>query len=162
MALPEDLQIIQDPMVIAAAGFMYCVEFFADKVPGVDTTWDAIHSFIRIPAGAILAAQAMGDISPAAEVTALIVGGGLAASTHTLKAGTRVLINTSPEPFSNWFASLGEDVVVVAGLALAWTHPVGFLVALGLFVVLMIWLLPKIWRGVRAVFRKLAEIFMRS
>ncbi|MDX1400393.1 MAG: DUF4126 domain-containing protein [Kiloniellales bacterium] len=159
MVLPEELQILQDPLVIVAAGFMYCVEFFADKVPGVDTGWDVLHSFIRIPAGAILAAQAMGDISPAAEVAALIVGGGLAASTHTLKAGTRVLINTSPEPFTNWFASLGEDVVVVAGLALAWTHPIAFLIALGLFALLMIWLLPKIWRGIRVIFAKLAELF---
>ncbi len=159
MVLPEELEIIQHPWVIAAAGFMYCVEFFADKIPGVDTTWDVVHSFIRIPAGAILAAGAMGDISPAAEVAALIIGGGLAASTYTMKAGTRVLINTSPEPFSNWFASLGEDVLVVAGLVLAWTHPVAFLIALGLFVLLMIWLLPKIWRGVRALFQKLGELF---
>ena len=90
--LPEGLVVLQGPMVIFAAAIMYCVEFFADKVPGVDTTWDILHSFIRIPAGAILAAQAMGDISPAAEVAALISGGGLAASTHTMKAGTRVLI----------------------------------------------------------------------
>ena len=159
MVLPEELQILQDPIVIAAAGFMYMVEFFADKVPGVDTTWDTIHSFIRIPAGAILAAQALGDVSPAAEVAALIVGGGLAASTHTLKAGTRVLINTSPEPFSNWVASVGEDVIVVAGIALSITHPVGFLVALGIFVLLAIWLIPKIWRGVKAVFSRLATLF---
>ena len=159
MVLPEELQILQDPIVIAAAGFMYMVEFFADKVPGVDTTWDTLHSFIRIPAGAILAAQALGDVSPAAEVAALIIGGGLAASTHTMKAGTRVLINTSPEPFSNWVASIGEDVIVVAGIALSITHPVGFLVALGLFVLLAIWLIPKIWRGIVAVFARLRALF---
>lgn len=159
MVLPEELQILQDPIVIAAAGFMYMVEFFADKVPGVDTTWDTLHSFIRIPAGAILAAQAMGDVSPAAEVAALIIGGGLAASTHTLKAGTRVLINTSPEPFSNWFASITEDVIVVGGLALSLTHPIAFLVALGIFIALAIWLIPKIWRGIKVVFGKLMRLF---
>ena len=159
MVLPEELQILQDPIVIAAAGFMYMVEFFADKVPGVDTTWDTLHSFIRIPAGAILAAQALGDVSPAAEVAALIIGGGLAASTHTMKAGTRVLINTSPEPFSNWVASVGEDVIVVAGIALSITHPVGFLVALGLFVLFAIWVIPKIWRGIVTVFGRLKSLF---
>ena len=159
MVLPEELHILQDPIVIAAAGFMYMVEFFADKVPGVDTTWDVVHSFIRIPAGAILAAQAMGDVSPAAEVAALIIGGGLAASTHTMKAGTRVLINASPEPFSNWFASLSEDVIVVGGLVLSLTHPIVFLVALGFFIVLAIWLIPKIWRGIKVVFNRLMRLF---
>lgn len=159
MVLPEELQILQDPIVIAAAGFMYMVEFFADKVPGVDTTWDTLHSFIRIPAGAILAAQAMGDISPAAEVAALIIGGGLAASTHTMKAGTRVLINTSPEPFSNWVASVTEDVIVVGGLMLSLTHPIAFLIALAIFIALAIWLLPKIWRGIKVVFGKLMRLF---
>ena len=125
MVLPEELQILQDPAVIAAAGFMYCVEFFADKVPGVDNTWDALHSFIRIPAGAVLAAMAVGHVSPAAELSALIIGGGLAATSHCLKSGGRVLINASPEPFSNWVASIGEDVLVIAGITAAVFAPVG-------------------------------------
>ena len=86
MVLPEELEVLQSPAVIAAAGFMYCVEFFADKVPGVDTTWDTLHSFVRIPAGAILAAAAVSNISPEAEVTALILGGGLAAASHGMKS----------------------------------------------------------------------------
>ncbi len=99
--LPVDLQIVGDPLVIAAAALMYGVEFFADKVPGVDTGWDTLHTFVRIPAGALLAAGAIGDVTPAAEMAAAIVGGSLAAGTHFTKAGSRVLINTSPEPVSN-------------------------------------------------------------
>ena len=159
MVLPEELQILQDPAVIAAAGFMYCVEFFADKVPGVDNTWDALHRFIRIPTGAVLAAMAVGHVSPAAELSALIIGGGLAATSHCLKSGGRVLINTSPEPFSNWVASIGEDVVVIAGITAAVFAPVPFLVLLALFVLLAIWLLPKIWRGVKMVFARLKTLF---
>ena len=159
MVLPEELQILQDPAVIAAAGFMYCVEFFADKTPGVDTTWDALHSFIRIPAGAVLAAMAVGHVSPAAELAALIVGGGLAATSHGLKSGGRILINTSPEPFSNWMASIGEDVVVVAGITAAVFSPAVFLIVLALFLLLAIWAMPKIWRGIKAVFARLRTLF---
>jgi hypothetical protein len=152
IVLPPDLQILSDPMVMVAAGFMYCVEFFADKVPGVDTGWDTLHTFIRIPAGAMLAAGAVGDIGTGAQLAAGIVGGALATGSHMTKAGTRVLINTSPEPVTNWFASIGEDVAVIAGLWTALYHPVLFLVLLALFILLMIWLLPKIWRGIKQVF----------
>jgi len=151
MVLPEGLTILQHPAVIAAAGFMYFVEFFADKTPGVDTAWDTVHTFIRIPAGAVLAAMAVGDVSPVAETVALIVGGGMAATAHATKAGTRMLINTSPEPFSNWTASVAEDVAVVGGLWLALANPGLFLVLLAAALVAMIWLLPKIWRGLKAV-----------
>ena len=137
--------------MIAAAAFMYCVEFFADKVPGVDTTWDAIHGFIRIPAAAILAAAAIGDISPMAEITALILGGALGATSYSLKTGTRAMINTSPEPVSNWTLSIGEDLAVFGGLLAAIYHPVSFLVLLGFFLVFAIWALPKIWRGLVAI-----------
>jgi len=157
--LPPDLQILSDPMVMAAAGFMYCVEFFADKVPGVDTGWDAIHTFIRIPAGAILAAGAVGDIGTGAQLAAAIVGGALATGSHAAKAGARVLINTSPEPVTNWFASVGEDVVVILGLWTALYHPVLFLVLLVVFILLMIWLLPKIWQGIKKVFAYLGKLF---
>jgi hypothetical protein len=157
--LPPDLQVLSDPMVMLAAGFMYCVEFFADKVPGVDTGWDGIHTFIRIPAGAILAAGAVGEVGTAAQLAAGIAGGTLATGSHLTKAGSRVMINTSPEPFSNWFASVGEDVAVIAGLWTALTHPVLFLVLLGLFILLMIWLLPKTWRGIRKVFGYLGRLF---
>ena len=157
--LPPDLQVVGDPLVIAAAGFMYMVEFFADKIPGVDTGWDTLHTMVRIPAGAILAAAAVGDVNTAAEVAAAIVGGGLAAGTHFTKAGTRVIINTSPEPFSNWGASIGEDIAVFAGLWAALNHPILFLVLLLLFIVIMIWLLPKLFRAIKKVIRFFINLF---
>lgn len=161
LALPPDLEILSDPMVIGAAAFMYFVEFFTDKVPGVDTGWDTISTFIRIPAGAVLAAGAIGDVGPAAQLAAAIAGGTLTAGTHATKAGTRVMINTSPEPVSNWFASVGEDVAVILGLWTALAHPVLFIVLLVLFILFMIWALPKLWRGIKAAFgflkRKMAD-----
>ncbi|RCX26622.1 DUF4126 domain-containing protein [Thioalbus denitrificans] len=157
--LPPDLIFLTDPLVLAAAGFMYCVEFFADKTPGVDTGWDAIHTFIRIPAGALLAAGAVAEVGPAAELAALLIGGGLAAGTHATKAGSRVLINTSPEPFTNWTASVAEDLAVIGGLWTALNYPWAFLAGLILFILLMAWLLPKIWRGIKWVFYKLGRLF---
>ena len=157
--LPPDLEIVANPLVIGAAGLMYAVEFFADKIPGVDSAWDGIHTFIRIPAGALLAAAAIGDVTPAMEIAAGIVGGGLATSTHATKAGSRVLINTSPEPFSNWGASVGEDVSVIGGIWLCLNHPVLFLVMLVVFIGLMIWLLPKIWKGIKKVFQFIFNLF---
>ncbi|HET6471444.1 MAG TPA: DUF4126 domain-containing protein [Pseudomonadales bacterium] len=159
--LPDTLTIVEDPLVIAAACFMYCVEFFADKVPGVDSTWDAVHTFIRIPAGAMLAAGAVGDVSPAISVAAGLLGGSIAAATHATKAGTRLLINTSPEPFSNWFASIGEDLTVFAGLWAALAHPYIFLFLLTLFLLTLCWVLPKLWRGLKTVFRKIGGFFGR-
>jgi len=157
--LPPDLQLLQDPLVIGAAGFMYMVEFFADKTPGVDTGWDALHTFIRIPAGAALAAGAVGEVGPAVSVAAALVGGSLAAGSHATKAGSRVLINTSPEPFSNWLVSLLEDVLVVGGIFTALNYPWAFVIFLVLFILLMVWLLPKVWRGIKAVLSRLANLF---
>ncbi len=157
--LPPDLMVLSDPLVLAAAGFMYCVEFFADKTPGVDTGWDALHTFIRIPAGAILAAGAIGDVSPAAHLAAGLIGGAMAAGSHFTKSGTRVLINTSPEPFTNWTASITEDIAVFAGLWAALHYPVLFLTLLVGFIALMIWLWPKLWRGLRRVFGFIARLF---
>jgi len=156
--LPPGLEILSNPLVLIAAGAMYFVEFFADKIPGVDTAWDGLHTFVRIPAGAMLAAGAVGDMNTAVELAAGILGGGLAATTHATKAGTRALINTSPEPFTNWTASITEDVAVIAGLWTALHHPVLYLVLLGLFILLMIWLLPRLWRGIKLVFKKLTGI----
>ncbi|MGD8415870.1 MAG: DUF4126 domain-containing protein [Pseudomonadales bacterium] len=154
--LPPTLSVVQDPLVIAAAVVMYCVEFMADKTPGVDSAWDTVHTFVRIPAGAMLAAGAVGSVDPAIGVAAGLLGGGVAGLTHAAKAGGRVLINTSPEPFSNFAASIGEDLAVFAGLWAALTHPVLFLLAFGAFLILLCFLLPKILRGVRNVFRRLA------
>jgi len=157
--LPPGLELLQDPLVIAAAGLMYCVEFVADKMPGVDTGWDSIHTFIRIPLGAILAAGAVGDVGPAVSLAAAIAGGGIAAGTHAFKAGSRVLINTSPEPFSNWTASILEDVAVIAGLWTALNQPLLFIALFIGFVLLLIWLLPKIWQGIKILFTRITRFF---
>ncbi|BBB25212.1 DUF4126 domain-containing protein [Amphritea japonica] len=159
LQLPAELEILADPMVLMAAGFMYCVEFFADKVPGVDTGWDTLHTFIRIPAGAALAAGAVGDMNGAVVLAAALVGGSLSATSHALKAGGRVMINTSPEPVTNWTASITEDLAVFGGLWAAFNYPIAFLVGLVLFIALVVWLLPKIWRGVKKVFAFLAGLF---
>jgi hypothetical protein len=159
IALPEQLAVLQNPLVIGAAGLMYFIEFFLDKTPGVDTGWDTISTFIRIPAGALLASSAVGDVTPAMEIAAGIMGGGLATVSHGAKAGSRLLINTSPEPLSNWTASVTEDVVVIGGLWAALTHPVVFLILLLLFFVLIIWLLPKLYRAIKYLAQKLASLF---
>jgi hypothetical protein len=153
VTLPPDLTILSHPAVLTAAGTMYVVEFFADKTPGVDTGWDLLHTFIRIPAGALLAAGAAQglDVGPTAEVLAALLGGGMATTSHLTKAGSRVLINTSPEPVSNWSASLIEDLAVVGGLWTALNHPWVFLILLGVFVLAAIWLLPRLWRALRQV-----------
>lgn len=157
--LPADLQVLGDPLVMTAAGVMYLVEFLADKVPGLDSLWDTLHTFIRIPAGALLAGGMVGDLGGGAELAAALVGGGLATATHATKAGSRVLINTSPEPFSNWGASVTEDLGVFAGLWAALNHPVLFLVLLVVFVLLLVWLLPKLWGAIKKVFGFIGRLF---
>jgi Domain of unknown function (DUF4126) len=151
--LPPDLQLIAHPIVITAAGFMYCVEFFADKIPGVDSIWDGIHTFIRIPAGTLLAANAVTNVSPEWGLAAALVGGALATSTHATKAGSRILINTSPEPFSNWATSISEDITVIIGVWASIQHPTLFLIGLVIFIGFMIWLLPRIGAGIKKVFQ---------
>lgn len=162
LVLPQNLEILSDPVVLWAAGFMYCVEFFADKTPGVDTGWDAIHTFIRIPAGVMIAAGAVGDVNPSLALAAGILGGGLATGSHLTKSGSRLLINTSPEPFSNWIASVLEDVAVVGGILAALHNPVLFLALLTGFICLVVWLLPKIWRGIKLLFAKIKSFFKKD
>jgi len=152
------LKVLQHPWVIAAAGFMVVMEFLIDKVPALDSAWDAVHTFIRIPAGALLAAGATGDTLSALTVAAGLLGGTITAGTHLTKAAGRGLINTSPEPFTNWGASLTEDALVLAGIWFAFQHPLVFLSALAVFIMLAIWLLPKLWRGLKAVFRSLRRL----
>jgi hypothetical protein len=159
ITLPPDLMILTDPLIMAAAGVMYAVEFFADKIPGVDNGWDTIHTFIRIPLGALLAAAAVGEVNPPIAITAALLGGSLTASTHAAKSGTRVLINTSPEPVTNWLASLGEDISVIIGLWVALHYPLFFIIFLILFILLLVWLLPKIWRGVVRIISMLGDLF---
>jgi Domain of unknown function (DUF4126) len=155
VALPEHLQLLTNNVVLAASGVMLAVEFFADKIPAIDSLWDSIHTFIRIPAGALLAAGTVAHFGPEWAFVAALLGGTLTGGSHFTKAGSRALINTSPEPFSNWAASFGEDFMVAGGLWAALFAPVLFLVGLVLFVMMMIWILPKIWRGVRLVLKHL-------
>ena len=152
LELPSGLRVLEHPWVIGAAGVMLLVEFLADKVPAIDSAWDAVHTFIRIPAGALLAAGATGDTLNALTVAAGLLGGTLTAGTHFTKAGGRALINTSPEPFSNWGASLAEDVSVLGAIWFAIQYPLVFLALLVVFIALMIWLLPKLWRRIKGVF----------
>ncbi len=157
--LPPDLMVVTDPLVMTSAGLMYCVEFFADKTPGLDTAWDTLHTFIRIPLGAVLAMGAVGDMTPAVELAAFIVGGSMTAATHATKTGSRIVINSSPEPVTNWTASIGEDLLVITGIWAALNHPVAFLIALVVFIAMMIWLLPKIWRGIIRIFNSIRNFF---
>ena len=159
--LPSEMMVVTDPLVMSAAGLMYCIEFFADKTPGVDTAWDSLHTFIRSPLGAVLAMSAVGEVTPAVELAAFLAGGSLTATTHATKAGGRVIINSSPEPVSNWFTSLGEDFLVIIGMWSALTYPSVFVVFLILFIILVIWLLPKILRGIKRIFSTLLE-FIKS
>lgn len=147
--LPENLELLAHPAVLAASGFMSVVELLADKIPWIDSAWDAVNTFIRIPAGAALAAAVFGDSGAAWTLAAALLGGTLTATTHFTKSGTRAAVNTSPEPVSNLALSFGEDVGVVGGLWLALAHPLVFLLALAAFLVIAVLLLRAIARGVR-------------
>lgn len=157
--LPSGLQLLAHPVVLAVSGFMVFVEFFADKIPGLDSLWDMVHTVIRIPAGAALAAGVFGADHTLMALVAALLGGGFAATAHAAKATTRAAINTSPEPFSNVGASLVEDTAVPAGLWLALAHPVVFLVLFVLVLVLSVWLIRKSWRFLKALFARVARIF---
>jgi hypothetical protein len=154
--LPPALEVLESPWVLGVTGVLLAVEFLADKIPGVDSAWDALQTFIRIPAGAILGAAALGQMDPAWTTVAARLGGTLAAGAHLTKAGSRALINTSPEPFSNWAASFSEEAVVAGGLLAAFFHPWILFVFLAVFFIAALWLLPKLWRGLRWLFRKLS------
>lgn len=157
--LPTSMQVLAHPLVIGTVGFLVLVEFFADKIPALDSVWDVIHTFIRIPAGALLAAGVIGaDDGAAWAVVAGLLGGTITAGTHFMKAGSRAAINTSPEPVSNWIASITEDTAVLGGLWLAFTYPLAFLWVLLLFVLLTIWLLPKLWRFIKWIARHSMDV----
>ena len=153
IVLPDGLRLLEHPWVLGAAGVMLFVEFFADKIPLLDSVWDTVHNFIRIPAGAALAAMVFGGQGIEWQTAMALLGGTLAAGTHLSKAGARAMINTSPEPFSNIAASFGEDMVVLSGIWLMFAHPWLMLALLMGMVVLIVWLLPKIWRGVAGLLR---------
>jgi hypothetical protein len=142
--LPGDLGFLGKWWVIALACGLYAIQFVADKVPAVDSAWDAVHTFIRVPAGAILAAGAFAHFDPAVRIAALLLGGGLALSSHGAKAATRLGANLSPEPFSNIVLSLGEDAVVIGSSVLMAFHPVVLIAVVVLFLCVLAWMLPKL------------------
>ena len=154
--LPDTLKLLMNPLVLGAAGFMAFIEFFADKIPWLDSAWDAVHTFLRIPAGAALAAGMLGDSGEGVAMAAALIGGTLTAGTHFGKAGTRAVANTSPEPFSNIGLSLAEDTLVAGGLALAVANPIIFLVLLLIFVIALVVLIRFILKGLTAVVNKLS------
>ncbi|MEQ1775732.1 MAG: DUF4126 domain-containing protein [Burkholderiales bacterium] len=156
--LPADLQTLANPWVMGASGFMFLVEFLADKIPGFDSVWDAAHTFIRIPAGALLAAAAVAGGDASMGIAAGILGGAVAAGSHIAKASTRALINTSPEPLSNWTASFSEDALSIGAVWMALVFPLLMLVFLVIFFALAIWLLPKIWRGLKRVLSSIRQM----
>ena len=156
VTLSQDLKVLASPWVIGVAALLFALNFFADKIPFIDSINDMLQTFVRVPAGALLAYGATGGLSPEIAVVAGLLGGTLAAGTHVAKTGTRALINTSPEPFSNITASLAEDVSVIGGLALAIAHPITFLCLLAIFVALLVWLMPKLLRVALIPFRRMA------
>jgi len=155
VTLPHDLQVLGSPWVMAAAGILFLLNFFADKIPYIDSLNDLLHTFVRVPAGALLAYGAADQLGPEIGVIAALAGGTLAAGSHVAKTGSRALINTTPEPFSNIAASFAVDGLVVAGLALAIGHPLIFLALLAAFVALLVWLLPKLVRLALLPFRRM-------
>jgi hypothetical protein len=153
--LPPGLHVLMDPLVIAVACIMYVIEFFVDKVPYVDSAWDTLHTFIRIPGGAILAARSLGPTNPALELAAILAGGTVALAAHGTKATLRLALNVSPEPFSNWAASVGEDLMVLGGLWLTFNHPLVMLLLIAAFIALAVWLIPKLFRLAKRGFQML-------
>jgi len=162
VALPPGLLALAHPWVLAASGAMVVIEYVADKIPALDSVWDAVHTFIRIPAGAALAAAVFGGDHEAWRALAAILGGSLAATSHFTKAGTRAAVNTSPEPFSNIAVSTLEDITVGGLLWLALAHPLAALAVVIVLVVLALWLLPKLFRFARTLFLRLTGAGARS
>ncbi len=159
IVLPPGLQLLAHPVVLGVTGFLVLVEFFADKIPGLDSLWDMVHTVIRIPAGAALAAGVFGLDGGVMALLAALTGGALAATSHAAKATTRAAINTSPEPLTNVGMSLLEDGMVPLGLWLSITHPLVFVAALALVLVLSVWLIRICWRFLRQLLARVARIF---
>ena len=157
--LPGGLDVLDNWAIIGVAGFLYLVEFFADKIPYVDNVWDVVHTFIRVPAGVIVAYAATYQMDPSVYIPAALVGGGLAFSSHGTKAAVRAGANLSPEPVSNWILSIVEDVIAFIGTLLAVFAPVLITIVLVVFVILFVWLFPKVLRGLRKMFRTAASAF---
>lgn len=152
--LPGDLATLAHPWILITAGILFAVQFVADKVPGVDSVWDMVHTFIRVPAGAILAAAAFAHLDPKIRLLAFLVGGGIALTSHGTKTASRLAANTSPEPFSNWILSLLGDAITVGGTMLMTVHPAVVIGLVCVAVVLSFVLLRWIWRAMRRLFTR--------
>ncbi len=159
LRLPGELDVLTSWWIIGIAGALYTIEFFADKIPYLDSAWDVTHSFIRIPAGAVLAATAFGDFDRSIQVVALLLGGGLALSAHGLKASTRAAVNLSPEPVSNVVVSLAEDVIAIGSILLAIFLPVVLIVVVVAFLLISIFVVPRILRFLNGTVRKVRGAF---
>ena len=156
--LPASLDILSNPIILSVAGVLCIIEFLADKIPYVDSAWDAIQTFIRIPAGALLAMGAINSNDPMIATVTALLGGSLAGATHATKAGSRALINTSPEPVSNVAASFSEEGILVTGGWLVFAHPAVFIGLLCGFIVLIFWMLPKLWRSIKSVLGHIGKV----
>ena len=156
--LPTSLDILSNPIVLSVAGVLCIIEFLADKIPYVDSAWDSIQTFIRIPAGALLAMGAINSNDPMIATVTALLGGSLAGATHATKAGSRALINTSPEPVSNVAASFSEEGMLVTGGWLVFAHPAVFIGLLCGFIVLIFWMLPKLWRSIKSVLGHIGKV----
>jgi len=155
--LPADLQVLAHPWVMAVSGLLFFFEFFADKLPGIDSLWDAVNTFVRIPGGALLAAASVADGDPGLALAAGLLGGLVAAGSHFTKAGSRALINASPEPVTNWAASFTEDALSLGALWLAIQYPLVAATLVAAFLLLALWLMPKLWRALKRLFGALRQ-----
>jgi uncharacterized protein DUF4126 len=160
--LPENLHPLTHPLVFGIALFLFIVEFIADKIPAFDTVWDSLQTFVRIPAGAVLAWGSVGAVSPELKVAAALVGGGMAFSAHATKSSIRATANLSPEPFTNWLLSLGQDVLIFLSIWFMFKHPYVMLGILFLFLIFFIWFIPKIFRTFRWMWRKFIRLFRKE
>ena len=157
--LPGELDFLSRWWVIGVAAFLYLVEFLADKIPIVDSVWDAIHTFIRVPAGAVLAASAFAHFDPAVRAVALLAGGSLALGSHGTKASVRITANASPEPFSNILLSTAEDIFTIGLAALTAFHPVVILAVILVFILVLLWMAPKILRAIRNMLSQVGTLW---
>jgi len=158
ITLPESLSVLTSTTALGIAGLLCVIEFLADKVPYIDSAWDSVQTFIRIPAGALLAMGAINSSDPLIATIVALLGGSLTGMTHATKAGSRALINTSPEPVSNITTSFGEEGLLLGGGWLALMHPAIFIGILFGFILLMFWLLPKVWRGLMSIFKHIGRV----
>jgi hypothetical protein len=157
--LPMGLTVLDNWWIIGIAGFLFAVEFFADKIPYVDSVWDVVHTFIRVPAGAVMAYAATNEMNPTVATIATLLGGGLALSSHGTKSALRATANLSPEPFSNWILSLAEDAIAIVGSFLAVFAPIIIAIVLVIFVAIFGWFAPKIFRAMRRLYNAIKSLF---